>query len=379
MPSDAEVIAESLSHLVNKDYPKAEEVLSSALKDNPSAELYDKLAAIKLEVGQDTLALKHSEDAVKLSTDKPEYFVRKGMAEFKLQQYSAASKSYESALNLVKEGKNLSAALEKIAKTQLRNCKAELEADSDSDSDDSDADSEDDANAQNTSRAKALQGVLTGAPVMQSESKAIYKHEYYQTGDTVILTIKAKHCDPESVRVQYSQDTVSVHVFDETDSQAIYSRVFKLFGRIDEDHSSHKVMSTKIELKLSKARAEHWTELEKPFNAGEKQKLKSAYSSKKDWNAIERSLTKAEEYEKPEGDAAMNKLFSDIYSKASDDTRRAMNKSFSQSGGTVLSTNWDEVDKADYLKDRTVPDGMEWRSWEGDKIPVKEKDYSKKD
>ena len=54
-----------------------------------------------------------------------------------------------------------------------------------------------------------------------------------------------------------------------------------------------------------------------------------------------------------------------------------MNKSFSQSGGTVLSTSWDEVEKADYLKDRTAPDGMEWKTWDGDKIPMKEKDYSK--
>ncbi len=33
----------------------------------------------------------------------------------------------------------------------------------------------------------------------------------------------------------------------------------------------------------------------------------------------------------------------DIYSKATPETQRAMNKSFQTSGGTVLSTNWDEV------------------------------------
>lgn len=49
-----------------------------------------------------------------------------------------------------------------------------------------------------------------------------------------------------------------------------------------------------------------------------------------------------------------------------------MNKSFQTSGGTVLSTNWDEVAKADYEKERQAPSGMEWRSWEGDKLPMKE-------
>ena len=37
-------------------------------------------------------------------------------------------------------------------------------------------------------------------------------------------------------------------------------------------------------------------------------------------------------------------------------SRRAMNKSFQESGGTVLSTNWSEVDKGQV--DVKPPDGM---------------------
>lgn len=32
-----------------------------------------------------------------------------------------------------------------------------------------------------------------------------------------------------------------------------------------------------------------------------------------------------------------------------------------ESGGTVLSTNWEEVGKK--TVDRKPPDGMEWKSW----------------
>jgi len=41
-----------------------------------------------------------------------------------------------------------------------------------------------------------------------------------------------------------------------------------------------------------------------------------------------------------------------------------MIKSFQTSGGTVLSTNWDEVKKEDYEKDLKAPHGQEVKRWE---------------
>jgi len=63
----------------------------------------------------------------------------------------------------------------------------------------------------------------------------------------------------------------------------------------------------------------------------------------KDWAALERELAEEEKNEKVEGDAALTKLFRDIYANASEETRRAMNKSYVESNGTTLSTDWAKV------------------------------------
>ncbi|CCV00492.1 unnamed protein product [Malassezia sympodialis ATCC 42132] len=62
------------------------------------------------------------------------------------------------------------------------------------------------------------------------------------------------------------------------------------------------------------------------------------------------------------GDAELQAFFQKLYADADPDTRRAMVKSFQESGGTALSTNWAEVGR------QTVPvqapQGMEVRQYE---------------
>jgi len=130
------------------------------------------------------------------------------------------------------------------------------------------------------------------------------------------------------------------------------------------------ILGTKIELKLKKATEAQWEGLDKSaamakLNAmADGTQRQSAYSSKKDWDSIDSAAKKEADEDKPEGEAALNKLFSDIYGNATDETKKAMMKSFQTSGGTVLSTNWDEVKEKDYEADGIKgPDGMEWKKY----------------
>eukprot|EP00415_Alexandrium_ostenfeldii_P001840 UN1840 len=125
----------------------------------------------------------------------------------------------------------------------------------------------------------------------------------------------------------------------------------------------------KVELSLAKKSVGlQWRDLEKHEEVAytpDQPSYPTSSKQKRDWGQIDKDIEGELRNEKPAGDEALNKLFKEIYDRADDETRRAMNKSFQTSGGTVLSTNWGEVGKADYEgKDRpTPPEGQEWRDW----------------
>jgi suppressor of G2 allele of SKP1 len=57
----------------------------------------------------------------------------------------------------------------------------------------------------------------------------------------------------------------------------------------------------------------------------------------------------------------LQNFFKSIFAQGDEDTRRAMMKSFVESNGTVLSTNWKEVGAKKI--ECTPPEGMEVHKW----------------
>lgn len=138
-----------------------------------------------------------------------------------------------------------------------------------------------------------------------------------------------------------------------------------LAREIDPDSSSVKIMSTKIEATLrKKAQGIKWVQLEGNeessggagvMNSDSTRKGSSYPSSarhKGNWDAIAKSVD--EEENKPAdtkgdpnatGERELNRLFQKLYKDASDEQRMAMMKSYQESNGTALSTDWSDVKK----------------------------------
>ena len=66
-------------------------------------------------------------------------------------------------------------------------------------------------------------------------------------------------------------------------------------------------------------------------------------SGSKNWDAI---VAKTDEDDESKRD--IHDLFRNCYATGDADSKRAMLKSYTESNGTVLSTNWKEVEHANY-------------------------------
>jgi suppressor of G2 allele of SKP1 len=89
--------------------------------------------------------------------------------------------------------------------------------------------------------------------------------------------------------------------------------------------------------------------------------------NRKNWDGITQTILASEKEKTTEedpnvtGDAQLNEFFQKIFADADDDAKKAMLKSFQESGGTTLSTNWDEVKRGPV--EVKPPSGSEWRKW----------------
>ena len=254
------------------------------------------------------------------------------------------------------------------------------------------------------------------------------RHEWYQTTDTVVVTLFAKGVPKDKAAVNIHQTSLSISFLLPTGSDFEFS-LDPFFAPIDHSASSFKIMSTKVEFILKKSTpGQKWSALEgaEPVSSSREpisdnsdlaDPIKravlthsspatmtapvyptSSRTGPKDWDKLADSLTKkpkpkpkpkttpqtktkapkpsssdsSSDSELPPEDEddgyisddagdPVNGFFQKLYKDADPDTKRAMMKSYSESNGTALSTNWEEVGKGKV--ETQPPEGMEAKKW----------------
>lgn len=211
------------------------------------------------------------------------------------------------------------------------------------------------------------------------------KYQYYQSDKFMTISILESNVKPDQMNVSFRTKHLTVIMSKQGQDFTVVCG--KLYDKVIVDRCKVVCKEDKVLVKLRKLETNYeWQELfgKKSLNGDSDDEMDDKpssssnntnsapktrpYASHRDWNAIERDLKQQEKKEKPEGEQAMTALFEQIYASADEDTKRAMIKSYQTSGGTVLSTNWDEVKGKDYEKEKEAPKGMEWKTWEGDKV-----------
>lgn len=241
--------------------------------------------------------------------------------------------------------------------------------------------------------APRTQGVQTPASKI--------RYDWYQTSDIVTVTLLAKGVSEKQATVHIGSTSVEMTFPLSTGSDYDFT-LDPLYSSIDPDASSFKIMPTKVEFRLKKATpGSKWASIEgqaasastsqpedgskeetpitKPAASGPAYPT-SSKSGPKNWDKLADDLTakkKKQEGEKEgegeveddgpvldddeEGDP-VNGFFKKLFKNADPDTKRAMMKSYQESNGTALSTNWAEVGKGKV--ETTPPDGMEAKKWD---------------
>ncbi|KAM7436220.1 Suppressor of G2 allele of SKP1 [Porites harrisoni] len=406
----SDLVREGNEAFVDDDFEVAIKKYTEALELNAyDAETYLKRAAAYMKLSNNQAAAADASSAVSLQPQNCKAHLRKGIALFHLNDFLAAKQVFLDALQLDKENKEL--------KMWIRKCDAELDlAEKETKLGPASAQevvfgvaTEDlPATQKTTNQTANSQGAVNGEqPVSAgadsttssvadtsaavstatSESQSRQeqpqakvgppkpRYDWYQTETHVVITIMIKNTKQENVKVEFGEKTLSTTV--KLPSGSDFSLELDLAHAIVPAQCKTKIMTTKIELKMKKAEGIRWSSLEgedevkaKPIPKQEKSqsdistvhKYPSSRHVGKDWDKLAAQIAKDEKEEKLEGEAALNQLFQQIYGDGSEEVRRAMNKSFVESGGTVLSTNWDEVKRGHV--DCKPPDGMEWKKWD---------------
>ncbi|KAN0043396.1 hypothetical protein ACTA71_011048 [Dictyostelium dimigraforme] len=374
-----EQLNEGNSFFVDEQYEEALKCYDKACSElSNNAEAFFKRSQCHSKLSNLKEALSDINTSIKLDSNNSKYYLRKGQLCFELEEFDTALKTFEKGQSIDSENSSF--------KTWIRKSKAEIQSSTPTTTTPAPT---------STPAPQTTNPVSTPTPTQKSTSTPTtsiststtttttttdssssstpklpipssgnrVKHEWYQTESHVVLTIFAKFVTASNSKIILSPKSVNISFPLSTGSEFIFD--MDLFDPIVDKDSTIHYYSTKVEIKMKKSRAIKWDTLEFTEKSGPvglmdqtttSSAVPSPYASKKDWDKLPN-----EPEDKLEGDQALNKIFRDIFAKGSEDQQRAMMKSFTESNGTVLSTNWDEVGSKKVVGE--PPKGMEIKDY----------------
>jgi suppressor of G2 allele of SKP1 len=247
------------------------------------------------------------------------------------------------------------------------------------------------------------------APGSVPDEKMLTRADFYQTAQNVSVTLYVKGVDKEALRPEFHETYVVLHPlpreaapYVKPGDREAYSTL-RLAGRIVPDAAQFTVTPRKIDLVLRKAeQGVKWSswgkeEIGRPTQTGEDESQTpaatksssapetqpvhivpapatstvpladepalpayptSSKSGPKNWD----KLADTEVGDDDDDGKDVNFFFKQLYKNATPEQQRAMMKSFTESNGTSLSTDWSDVGSR---KVETVPpEGVEAKKWD---------------
>ena len=360
------------TELKEKDYLSAIATYTAALKERPkSIQALLKRSTAYQKLNNYENAKKDVSDAFVIAEQKGKraelgacYF-RLGLIYYAERNYKVALKNFEKSVEFDCPEATVESWRNKCEYDLKKNPPAE---DSENEEDEAILNIESGKN-----EAKDIQGKpSTNIDVINNQAplKVKIRDDWYQTNDSVIITIYAKNIKEPELHVQFKPNLVTVSFPSSATAEYNYN-LEPLFAEINPQDSTSRIYSTKLEITLKKKEPRKWSSLEaseniaaatvsEPTDNNDTAKntgLAYPSSSKKsiNWSAFKINDDDGDN-EKSE-----NEFFAQLYKDTDDDTRRAMMKSYVESNGTVLTTNWEEAQNKKY--ETSPPEGMVEKRW----------------
>lgn len=247
-----------------------------------------------------------------------------------------------------------------------------------------------DATKEKAPTTSASNATVSATPTAVKPADAPMRLQDFQNDTTMSVSVFSKGNKKEDLKVDILPRSITLDpiIHPNGEAKAFY---IDLWGEIDAEGSKYTVTPSKVELSLKKAVPGKWAQLrgegagvprggappaqakapvqqatESPAQATPAPTTSTAKASGPSYPTSSKSGPKnwdnIGDESDHEGEDGVNTFFKQIYKDATPEQQRAMMKSFTESNGTSLSTDWNDV------KDRKVqtvpPEGVEAKKWD---------------